>query len=132
MTTKELITNLHICGDLSTGCAGCSYESEISGCLNKLLKQTAEQTEALATELEAERYRHDRLQDFEVAEAAELAKVKAERNAMLEQLRLFGRCNVCKHEAKGITEEPCCSCFSGTRTAEEDKWEWQGVNPNAD
>ena len=40
--------------------------------------------ESLQKELEEERYRHDRLHDFEVAEAQELAKVKAERDALKE------------------------------------------------
>ena len=42
--------------------------------------------ESLITELSEERYRHDRLQDFEVAQAQELERVKAERDALKNEL----------------------------------------------
>lgn len=42
--------------------------------------------ESLVTELSEERYRHDRLQDFEVAQAQELEQVKAERDALKNEL----------------------------------------------
>ena len=42
--------------------------------------------ESLVTELSEERYRHDRLQDFEVAQAQELERVKAERAALKNEL----------------------------------------------
>ena len=62
-----------------TGCDACGiykiicklWEYEETGL-------TPEQVAAMKQELIDERYRHDRLQDFEVAEAQELARVKAE------------------------------------------------------
>lgn len=48
-----------------------------------------EQVAAMKQELIDERHRHDRLQDFEVDEAQELAKVKAERDAAMADLRTF-------------------------------------------
>lgn len=41
---------------------------------------------SLVTELSEERYRHDRLQDYEVAQAQELERVKAERDALKNEL----------------------------------------------
>lgn len=60
----------------------CSHQGEIA--MYERLKEyesiglTPEQVAAMKQELIDERYRHDRLQDFEVAEAQELAKAKAE------------------------------------------------------
>lgn len=53
------------------------------------MKRAADRLEELDAELRAEMYRHDRLQDFEVAEAQELAKIKAERDAALADMRAF-------------------------------------------
>ena len=58
---------------------------------------TPEQVEALKQELIDERYRHDRLQDFEVAEGQELARVKADRDAAVRDLQEYGGCPSCKH-----------------------------------
>ena len=42
--------------------------------------------ESLVTEFSEERHRHDRLQDYEVAQAQELERVKAERDALKNEL----------------------------------------------
>lgn len=48
--------------------------------------EAATAIETLVTELSEERHRHDRLQDFEVAQAQELERVKAERDALKNEL----------------------------------------------
>ena len=55
------------------------WESPI--CLCDDLIGAIQAIEALTAELVDERHRHDRLQDFEVAEAKELERIKAERDA---------------------------------------------------
>lgn len=89
---------------------------------------TPEQVNALAAELEAERYRHDRYVDFELAEAAELAKVKAERDELLRTIRVYGGCDFCKYETVDCDESPCHECRGWG--GKLDKWEWRGVNPD--
>lgn len=59
-----------------------------------LLIGQGEQIADLQNELRDERYRHDRVQDFEVAEAEELRLAK-------EQLRRHG-CDYCKHLEKSL------------------------------
>lgn len=82
---------------------------------------------AMLTRLEAalkdEMYRHDRLQDFEAAEAGELARLKTENAAMVSVLKRFGGCGTCKHEILRYTEEPCFSCMPD---ADRPGWEWKG------
>ena len=67
MTTKELIAILRD----DNNCNVLDY-----------IGDAATRLEELTAELEAERHRHDRYVDFELAEAAELAKVKAERDEL--------------------------------------------------
>lgn len=64
-------------------CFGCGYEHSCStrGCA--IMRNAAEELKAqqgrieqLEAELVDERYRHDRVQDFEVAEAQELAELR--------------------------------------------------------
>lgn len=88
MTTKELMASLRVCSDLSVGCDGCIYPNG-SGCVSKILAEAANRLEALSAELEAERHRHDRYVDFELAEAAELAKVEAERDNLKREVELL-------------------------------------------
>lgn len=52
-----------------------------------LLKQAADALEQLQKEQEEERYRHDRLQDFEVAESEQLRQMTIERNMLARKLR---------------------------------------------
>lgn len=53
----------------------------------ELLKQAADALEQLQKEQEEERYRHDRLQDFEVAESEQLRQMTIERNMLARKLR---------------------------------------------
>lgn len=90
-----------------------------------LFDKAADSLEALASELEAERHRHDRYVDFELAEAAELAKAKAERDALL---KAFPKdCTTCKHFESAFATSPCSNCVPL-----HSNWECRGVNPNAD
>lgn len=84
-----------------------------------LLISQGEQIADLQNELRDERYRHDRVQDFEVAEAEELRLAK-------EQLRRHG-CDYCKHEDLGADEFPCCECsYAGGRHS---RWDWAKPEP---
>lgn len=102
--------------------------------------------ESLVTELSEDRYRHDRLQDFEVAQAQELARVKealdaaiagqetlqkelarvkAERDAAIEDWRGF--CAKCAWNGKqrlsdGKMDARCETCRENAKC----NWEWRG------
>lgn len=52
-----------------------------------LFDDAADAIEQLQKELREERYRHDRLQDFEVAEAEQLRQMTIERNMLARKLR---------------------------------------------
>lgn len=82
---------------------------------------------AMLTRLEAalkdEMYRHDRLQDFEVAEAEELARIKGENASMAADLKKSGGCGACKSCEVCYTEEPCFSCMQNPSYP---GWEWKG------
>lgn len=112
MTTKELIKALRD----ESNCNVLDYIGE-----------AADRLEELAAELEAERHRHDRYVDFELAQSAELAKVKAERDALLE-IAKDGGCDTCMHEQVPHDDQPCCGCHGTGGHA--DNWEWRGVMPN--
>ena len=87
MKTNEIIAGLRNCVTTQfTGCKDCPAYCRSSNCLNRLhtaAADTLETQQARIAELEAElkdeRHRHDRYVDFELAEADELARVKAER-----------------------------------------------------
>lgn len=85
--------------------------------LEQKLEQVKNERDALAAELKDERYRHDRVQDFEVAEAQELAKVKAELDAALADLNEVRPCTLCAyhHDPK-----MCRTCMG-------EKWKWRGA-----
>lgn len=53
----------------------------------ELLKQAADALEQLQKGQEEERYRHDRLQDFEVAESEQLRQMTIERNMLARKLK---------------------------------------------
>lgn len=78
----------------------------------------------LKAELIDERHRHDRLQDFEVDEAQELAKVKAELDALATIVKNLSACTHCKHVSKHVDDDPCNSCDEDHNYPE---WEWKGV-----
>ena len=82
-----------------------------------------ERSARLEAELKAEMHRHDRLQDFEVAEAAELAKVKAENAAMAAELKKAAGCGACKSGKVNWLKEPCFSCQQDPNYP---GWEWKG------
>ena len=93
MTTKELICSLKICSSIEIGCTGCGYynEEHNAKCMRKMALEAATRLEELTAELEAERHRHDRYVDFELAESAELAKVKAERDELKAEIERIKR-----------------------------------------
>lgn len=83
--------------------------------------EAATAIETLVTELAEERHRHDRLQDFEVAQAQELARVKAERDAAVEDLRKHCSCGVCSYGKcyiRGGTEQ-CNFQYRGPKKEEQ-------------
>ena len=72
--------------------------------------------ESLVTELSEERYRHDRLQDYEVAQAQELERVKKERDAAVEDLASMCECcMVCIHGEETFERNDCEECESKCR-----------------
>lgn len=74
MNYNELITRL-----IANAGSGVS-EKDIA------LRDAATAIDVLTAELSEERHRHDRLQDFEVAQAQALERVKAERDALKNEL----------------------------------------------
>ena len=60
--------------------------------------------------------------------AAELERVKLERDAAVEDLETMGEarpyCGLCAHEKVGIDEAPCGTCREGYI---ENNWQWRGV-----
>lgn len=86
MKTEDIIKELRRIMIDEHRCFGCGYEHSCStrGCA--IMRNAAEELKAqqgridqLEAELKEEMYRHDRVQDFEVAEAQELAKLRQER-----------------------------------------------------
>lgn len=137
MTTKELMQSLSACCR-EHNCVGCAYfgykvNSDGYGCVNALIEEALSSLKAHAEELEDERYRHDRLQDFEVAESQELAKVKAERDAAIADIKLAWLCAACKKRVVGrewlfclhrkFEEQADCTLTCGN-------FEWRGVMQN--
>ena len=61
--------------------------STVSRSKRTLFDDAADAIEQLQKELREERYRHDRLQDFEVAEAEQLHQMRVERNMLSKKLR---------------------------------------------
>lgn len=61
--------------------------STVSRNKRTLFDDAADAIEQLQKELREERYRHDRLQDFEVAEAEQLHQMRVERSMLLKKLR---------------------------------------------
>ena len=74
MDYKELVARLRYYG--TEYAIGNNLGREISGS-DEVLLSAADAIEALMAELQEERYRHDRLQDFEVAEAKQLEEARA-------------------------------------------------------
>lgn len=86
------------------------------------LKKTHAKLVATREELKEERYRHDRYVDFELYEAQELARVKAERDAAIKELHRLSVCATCTgngtkcHVDMPVPDNPTC-CGS---------YEWRG------
>jgi hypothetical protein len=129
MKTNELIEHLRFCGDKESCCIGCSRLGEMgvdggtNACMCDLMQKAADTIEALQAELRDEMHRHDRLQDFEVAEAQDLALVKAERDAMEAELKHDKGCAGCVHCDTEWCEEPCDSCRQDPKFP---AWKWRG------
>ena len=70
--------------------------------------------EQLEEELKEEMYRHDRVQDFEVAEAQELARVKGQLDEAIRELQYLSVCSTCSkngtvcHVGMPVAEEVVC------------------------
>lgn len=128
MKTKELIETLRICGDDDIICPACERYDTMGivggtfACCGDLMLKAAEALERLDAELKNERYRHDRLQDFEVAEAEELAKIKEERDSLLATLKHYAACESCVH---WDYEHEICTNSKNCVAGEE--WTWRGV-----
>lgn len=74
MKTNEIIAGLRrLCGQ------GTEYRRTVCRLAADTLETQQKRIAELEAELTDERYRHDRYVDFELAEAAELAQLKAER-----------------------------------------------------
>ena len=82
METSKLIKHLRLCGSDKSYCPECErygemvIDGDIEACTLDLMQKAANAIEALQAELRDEMHRHDRLQDFEVEEAAQLAEAK--------------------------------------------------------
>lgn len=115
-----------VCADAPYGNSGpFVYEDPEPYFIEAAIKTIETQQQRIAeleAELKDERHRHDRYVDFELAEAEELRKLKAERDDLLMIIRFHTDCEFCKHEHVLACEEPCSSC-RGTG-GKEDKWEW--------
>lgn len=129
MEVSKLIEHLRFCGDPEFCCIGCSRLDEMgvdggtNACMCDLMQKAADTIEALQTELRDEMHRHDRLQDFEVAEAQDLALIKAERDAMMAELKHDKGCAGCVHCDTEWCEEPCDSCRQDPKFP---AWKWRG------
>ena len=111
--------------ECSTSCEDCGINKIIS----KLWEYeetglTPEQVAAMKQELIDERYRHDRLQDFEVAEAQELAKVKAELDATKKDI--LKCCKTCAKSMMNNGTGLVCR-FVRECSEEYEHWEWRGA-----
>ena len=75
METSKLIETLRFCGDKESDCTACGRYDDMgvdggtNACMCDLMQKAADTIEALQAELRDEMHRHDRPQDFEVAEA---------------------------------------------------------------
>ena len=125
MKIEDVVKSLYACSVAHNCAAGCCFGGQT--CVNDLLSMALTKLKELSTELEDERYRHDRYVDFELAEAAELVKVKTQLDSAMKELRLQN-CDTCKHEQLSSDEWPCniCSCAGG----DANQWVWHGVNEN--
>ena len=83
MEVSKLVQSLRFCGDKESVCTACGRYDDMgvdggtNACMCDLMQKAADTIEALQTELRDEMHRHDRLQDFEVAEAQQLAELRA-------------------------------------------------------
>lgn len=128
METSKLIQSLRFCGDKESCCSQCPSgdrvtELSATECMCDLMQKAADTIEALQTELRDEMHRHDRLQDFEVEEAQDLAQVKAERDALLAELKHDKGCAGCVHCDTEWFKEPCDSCRKAPKSP---AWKWRG------
>ena len=83
MEVSKLVQSLRFCGDKESVCTACGRYDDMgvdggtNACMCDLMQKAADTIEALQAELRDEMHRHDRLQDFEVAEAQQLAELRA-------------------------------------------------------
>jgi hypothetical protein len=129
MEASKLVQHLRFCGDKESVCTACGRYDDMgvdggtNACMCDLMQKAADTIEALQAELRDEMHRHDRLQDFEVAEAQDLALVKAERDAMEAELKHDKGCAGCVHCDTEWCEEPCDSCRQDPKFP---AWKWRG------
>ena len=76
--TEEIVASLRGCALNNGLCSKCVATGEMDcNCRSELMLTAADSIEQLQQELVGERYRHDRLQDFCVAQGEEMSKLKA-------------------------------------------------------
>lgn len=126
MKTEDIIKSLEACSihrDCDKGCMFANISDP--DCLVKIMRYATSRLKELSSELKDERYRHDRYVDFELDEAAELANVKAERDAAIRDLKECATCTLCK-----FYDPETCVCVSGKLCVTGELWEWRGVMTN--
>lgn len=128
MEVSKLIETLRFCGDKESCCSQCPSGDRVTEytateCLCDLMQQAADTIETLQAELRDEMHRHDRLQDFEVAEAQQLTEIKTERDSLKAELKYAMGCGGCKHNQGDWRDEPCNTCRKDKNFP---AWEWRG------
>lgn len=112
MTDKEIVQVLHICGE-NRPCRDCQLYGKIA-CVETLCKYALDLIERLT---------------------AENAKVEAERDALIEQIKERHDCLDCKHndscEYDGAIVVECINCVQEgcpcTGCCDSSRWEWRGA-----
>lgn len=116
MTEKEIIQELRLCGKIDSNCRECKLWGE-DRCVEHLAGAAADLIERLT---------------------AENAKVEAERDALIEQIKERHDCLDCKHndfcEYDGADDAivfDCMNCVQEgcpcTGCCDSSRWEWRGL-----
>lgn len=121
-TPEEIKKGLECCMDHDGTCEDCPY---VDGeC--RAFEQLAGDALALIQQLQYDNAQQARcienLTDKLNALNDELAELQAERDALMEQAKYAGVCDMCKHEHTPLNELPCKECSLSNR-----KFEWRGV-----
>ena len=114
----EIKKGLECCVDGNIVCAGnCVFDDDAELCFPDCVKLLMANALALIQQLQAEN-----------AEQAErIQQLEAERDALINDIRMEGGlCALCKHSGVRACEEPCRGC-NARLISNESKWEWRGV-----